>query len=719
MKCPTFLGRLPTDRTDLTTTLGGTGLSAFVLLALPALLISQMAQAHSETPTQSQAQVHAQTQAQAQTQTSLHEVIVSASPLHTDPSMSAHAASSLSGDELRRRASANLGDTLAYQPGISNASFGPGVGVPVIRGQSASRVKILENQLDTLDASGLSNDHAISIEPLLATRIEILRGPATLRYGSGAIGGVINIIDNSIPATVPDRVEGAAELRHNNVSDNDVAVFRVDGGSGSVAWHLNGLYRDSNDVRIPGWAHTEPEHGEDSSHGYIANTGSRARNGTAGVSWIGDKGHIGVSVSTLKSRYGIPAGGHEHPHDSHDPDEDDHAGHDHHHDPVYVEMSQDRYTLNGSYSFDGDWLEALDTRLVYSDYQHIEFEGAQRGTTYTSEGFELRTELTHQDAGNWHGAFGVQIGVRDYTAVGAEAFIPASDIHSYGLFWMEELDLAQLIVQLGARLEHQSVEPKLSGSPRKRTHNPFSTSASLIWHLDDHHSLNFVVGRSQRAPSVEELFSDGEHLATASYDRGDERLDLETSHSIEVGYQYQGAWQLEVRAYYNEVDDFIFRANNGEEHPQAHLPIYQYQQERARFHGAEVELELPLNDSLTFSAFGDVVRARLRDSGDVPRVPPARIGAGLNQEWGQFDVELQVVHAFSQRHAGLLEQGTDSYTRLDLSLGYRIPMDDREVLLFVNGRNLTNETIRNATSHLRHVAPEPGRSIEAGVRLTF
>lgn len=716
MKRPAFISGLTTDSTTLSATLGGIGLSSFVLLALPAQLISLPAQAHGQL---------AQAHSQLERQPSLHEVVITASPLHTNPEMSAQAVSSLSGDELRRQASANLGETLAYQPGISNASFGPGVGVPVIRGQSANRVKILENQLDTLDASGLSNDHAISIEPLLATRIEILRGPATLRYGSGAIGGVINIIDNSIPAAVPERTEGALELRHNHVSDNDVAVFRVDGGSGSVAWHLDGLYRDSNDVRIPGWAMRDPEHDDDNSHGYIANTGARARNGTAGLSWIGDKGHIGVSVSTLKSRYGIPAGGHQHPPHDHDHDHDhdhhhdDHAGHDHHHDSVYVTMRQDRYTLNGSYRFDGAWLEALDTRLVYSDYQHTEFEGGQRGTTFTSEGFELRTELTHQDAGNWHGAFGAQIGVRDYTAVGAEAFIPASDIHSYGLFWIEELDLDQLVVQLGARLEHQSIEPKVSGGPRKRTHNPFSVSGSVIWHLDDHHSLNFVTGRSQRAPSVEELFSNGEHLATASYDIGNERLDVETSHNIELGYQYQGAWRLEVRAYYNEIDDFIFRANTGEEHPHAHLPIYQHQQERARFHGAEAELELPLHDRLSFSVFGDVVRARLKNSGDVPYVPPARMGAALNQEWGQLDAELQVVHAFSQRRAGVFEEGTDGYTRVDLSLGYRIPVDDREVLLFVNGRNLTNEAIRNATSHLRDVAPEPGRSIEAGVRFTF
>ena len=650
-------------------------------------------------------------------QPGLHEVVITASPLHTDPEMSAQAVSSLSGEELRRRVSSNLGETLEFQPGISNASFGPGVGVPVIRGQSANRVKILENQLDTLDASGLSNDHALSIEPLLATRIEILRGPATLRYGSGAIGGVINVIDNRIPSSVPERTEGAFELRHNSVNDNDVAVFRVDGGSGSLAWHLDGLYRDSNDVRIPGWAIQNPEHDEDNSHGHIANTQARARNGTAGLSWVGENGHLGMSVSTLKSRYGIPAGGHQHPHD-HD-EYDDHADHGHHHDPVYVTMRQTRYTLHGGYRFDSAWLEALDTRLVYSDYQHIEYEGSARGTTFTSESYELRTELTHQDAGNWHGAFGAQIGVRDYTAVGAEAFIPASDIHSYGLFWIEELDLEQLVVQLGARLEHQSIEPQTSSGLRKRTHNPVSVSGSVIWHLDDRHSLNLVAGRSQRAPSVEELFSNGEHLATASYDLGNERLGVETSHNVEVGYQYQGPWRLEARAYYNEIDDFIFRANTGEEHHQAHLPIYEYQQERARFHGAEIELELPLHDSLTLNLFADVVRARLKDSGDVPHVPPARIGATLNREWGRFDAELQLIHAFSQRRAGEFEEGTDAYTRLDLSLGYRIPVDHREVLLFVNGRNLTNETIRNATSQLRDVAPEPGRSIEAGVRLTF
>lgn len=674
-------------RTVFSTALS-TGLGATILLAAPATLA----------------------------QPRLHEVVITASPLHTNPDMAAQAISSLSGDELRRRASANLGQTLEHQPGISNASFGPGVGVPVIRGQSANRVRILENQLDTLDASGLSNDHALSIEPLLATRIEILRGPATLRYGSGAIGGVINVIDNRIPSELPEHTHGALEVRHDSVSDNDAAVFRVDGGRRSLAWHLDGLYRDSNDVRIPGWAVHNPEHDEDNSHGHIANTWARARSGTAGLSWIGENGHAGVSVSNLKSRYGIPAGGHQHPHD------DGHEDHSHDgsdHDPVYVAMRQNRYTIHGSYRFRGGWLEDLDARLVYSDYQHTEFEGAVAGTTFSSESYELRTELTHQDDGNWHGAFGVQVGVRDYAAVGAEAFIPASDIHNYGLFWIEELDLDHLVVQMGARLEHQLIEPQTATGPGKRSHNPFSVSGSVIWHLDDRHSLNLVAGSSQRAPSVEELFADGEHLATASYDVGNRHLDMETSHNVEMGYQYQGTWQLEARIFYNEIDDYIFRANTGQEHHHTHLPIYEYRQERAYFHGAEVELELPLHDSLRFGLFADMVRARLKDSGDVPYVPPARIGATLNQEWGNIDAELQVIHAFRQSRSGVFEESTGSYTRLDLNLGYRIPIDHREILLFANGRNLTNEKIRNASSPLRDVAPEPGRSLEAGVRLIF
>ena len=230
----------------------------------------------------------------------LNEVVISASPLEENSAGVNQAVSVLTGDSLHRKAAATIGETLQDEPGVTNSGFGPGVGKPVIRGQVGNRVKVMQDGLGTLDASSASGDHAITTEALVAERIEVLRGPATLRYGNGAIGGVVNVIDNRIPDTLPDKTTGAVEYRHNSVNDQDSTVILLDGAitgtpMGNWAWHLDGLHRDSNNTRIDGYAQN-PEPGEDpadheSTHGYIDNTDTRATTGTAGISWIGEKGY--------------------------------------------------------------------------------------------------------------------------------------------------------------------------------------------------------------------------------------------------------------------------------------------------------------------------------------------------------------------------------------------------------------------------------------------
>ncbi|MAZ89027.1 MAG: hypothetical protein CL693_15475 [Cellvibrionaceae bacterium] len=317
----------------------------------------------------------------------LEEVIVSASPVHAQHSDNARPIAVLKGDELRNKASATLAQTLSGQVGVASASFGPGVGNPVIRGQSSNRVKVMQDNLDTLDASNTSADHANTTEPLLADQIEILRGPSTLRFGSGAIGGVVNVIDGRIPTKMlKESISGAIESRYTSSNHESASVFRLDGGLGQFAWHADGLYRDSSDVDIPGLSN--PEDPEDSSDGYIANSESRANAYSVGGSWIGERGYIGLSFNQQENLYGIPAGAHVHHEeeddDDHHDDDDDHDEHGDEEEVIRVDMEQTRYDLKAQLLEPFSGFEKLTLRIGHNDYEHRELEGAEVGTVFES-----------------------------------------------------------------------------------------------------------------------------------------------------------------------------------------------------------------------------------------------------------------------------------------------------------------------------------------------
>ncbi len=647
----------------------------------------------------------------------LEEVIVSASPVHAQHSDNARPIAVLNGDELRNKASATLAQTLSGQVGVASASFGPGVGNPVIRGQSANRVKVMQDNLDTLDASNTSADHANTTEPLLADQIEILRGPSTLRFGSGAIGGVVNVIDSRIPTKMPKEIiSGAIESRYTSSNHENASVFRLDGGLEQFAWHIDGLYRDSNDVEIPSLANPEdPEHSTD---GYIANSEARAHAYSIGGSWIGERGYIGLSINQQENRYGIPEGAHVH-HEDEDHD-DDHE--DEEEAAIRVDMEQTRYDLKAQLLEPFSGFEKLTVRIGHNDYEHRELEGAEIGTVFESKATEGRVEMVHNPISGWQGAIGVQLLDRDYGAEGEEAFIPNdSEIRSSGLFWIEEKHWQHQWVEFGLRYEHQSIDPDSASSI---DHNATSISAGYHWSLEDVHQFSISASRSERAPSLEELFSDGAHIANQSYDLGDQDLDLETSQNIDLGYQWQPAEtgvirDLKINVFYNQIDDFIFQRNTGEEDHESELIVFAYEQEDAVFEGVEAELNLAFNDQFGLRLFGDAVRAEFDKGGDVPRISPDRLGAELTVEQSLWFGSLQVIEVSEQDRPGNGEESTDGYTRLDAQINVPLQIGSNSGLLFLRADNLLDEEIRHSTSFLREVAPEAGRSLTAGVRLSF
>lgn len=657
----------------------------------------------------------------------LEEVIISASPIHNLHSDNARPVSVLNGDDLRRNAASTLAETLTGQVGVSSASFGPGVGNPVIRGQSANRVKVMQDNLDTLDASNTSADHANTTEPLLADQIEILRGPSTLRFGSGAIGGVVNVIDGRIPSHQADGVTGAVETRFSSVNQESASVFRLDGGTGAFAWHMDGLYRDSNDVSIPTYSNqNQPELG---SKGYIANTNSRAHAYTLGGSWVGERGFLGLSVSHQENNYGIPVGAHSHAES--DPQDDHEHDHDHDHQDdvtVRVDMEQTRYDLKGELHDPLPGFSRLSVRMAYNDYQHIELENGTAGTTFDSDAWESRVELVHNLFHGWEGALGLQYTDRDYGAVGAEAFIPRSThIENLGVFWIEEKHWDTHWVELGLRHERQTVRP----ADESNTIEHSASSGSLGYHWspsggvfnNDHH-FSAVFSLAERAPSMEELLADGAHLATQTYDLGDRDLDNEISRNLDLGYEWQPEGSqlidsVKINLFYNQIADFIYQHNTGAEDPHSHLTVFRYQQQDAKFHGAEIEASLRLSDNLSLRLFGDAVRARFDAGGDVPRIPPHRVGAELTLNQPSWYGSLQVIEAATQNHSGADEDSTDGYTRVDAQISVPLSVGAAGSLVFVRAHNLLDDDIRNASAFLRDVAPEAGRGVTAGIRLAF
>ena len=605
----------------------------------------------------------------AATPAHIDEFVVTASPHDKRADEIPGAIAILDQQQLQREVAATLGETLQNQPGINNSSFGPGVGAPVIRGLGGKRVEILHNGTGVADAADVSPDHAIGSEPLLADRIEVLRGPATLRFGPGAIGGVVNVIDNSIHLEQVDDFHGAAEMRHNTNNDENVLVGRVDGGNGPLTYHLSGVLRDSNNVAIPGSSASDG----DGTRGHIANSDGEGDSWTLGTSWVTDRLVTGLAVSRLANQYGIPPGGHDHGHHAHDEEDDHEDDHEAGEDPsdetdiddIFTRIDLDQTVYRGKLLIRdlGGFVKQVRVDLSHTDYRHLELEldGGQQeiGTRFDVTGNEARAEITHAPLAGWTGTLGLHYNDRDFSAEGLEAFVPPSDTRVRGLYLIEDLALGPADLELGLRHDRQRIEsPGLDGID----HNSFNASASLLYPLSDSQRVGLILSRSERAPVAEELLSDGEHVATRSYELGNPDLDTESAWNAELNWTLSGAAvEASVSLYHRRFQDFIHGAEDGsrfshdleddalsgaaacstdladfdndaevfEDAP----PCLFYRQADARFSGLEGNLTLPITDSQTLGLWADRVRARFDEGGDVPRIPPLRIGA--HWDYGQ------------------------------------------------------------------------------------
>ncbi len=665
----------------------------------------------------------------------IEEIVVSA-PLGKAASDTALPIGVLSGEALRQEAAASLGETLSNEIGVHSASFGSGVGNPIIRGQGGNRVRVLQDGVGSLDAADISPDHSYAAEPLLAERIEVIRGPATLLYGNGAIGGVINVVDNRIPDTLPKKMSGAVEVRHATANDQNSSVFRLDGGLGQFAWHLDGLYRESNNLDIAGSAidlaalrAAGEELPEDNTRGYIGNSDKRSDAWTAGGSWITERGFVGLSVNRANNNYGLPPGAHE------EHDASGGGGHGHEEADIRLDMEQERIDLKAGYALDG-FFESLDLRLSQNDYQHKELEesdeGVEVGTVFKNKASEGRLVVRHKQLGQWQGAIGLQLGDRDFSAVGEEAFIPPADIRNHALFLVEELSINRWTYEFGLRGEQQRIDV---GSNCEDERNTFSASASALWDFRDDSNALFAINRSERAPTVEELYSNSqncaratnlseavEHAATARIEVGDPELDKELSHNLEIGLRKTlGAVTAEFSVYHNDIQNYTYLQDTGAEIDEVH--VANFQQRNATFTGYEFQVGMPLplvHKNLSAEFFSDYVRARFTEgNGDVPRIPAQRFGTALHYHAGNWSTHVRLTQVREQDNTADNESSTDGYTLLELAGDYHLSIGTSEMTLFVKARNLLDEEVRSHTSLLKNFAPEAGRNIESGVRFSF
>lgn len=723
--------------------------------------------------------------------TQLDSVIVTASPLGQTAEEITQPVDVLNGEALERNRQGTIGDVLENRPGIANSSFGPGVGRPVIRGQGGPRVQILQNGIAAMDASAISPDHAVSIDPLDADQIEVIRGPATLIYGGGASAGVVNVVDDRLPDTVVPGLRARADFSYGDNANERRTALRARYGLAGVQIGAQYTRRETGIFEIPGVAERpdlhddghaeahedeahEEEHGEEhaeehegehghedeaAERGIIPNSSITAERVGGSIAWAGERGMLGATVSRFTTNYGVPGHDHGHGEEEHHDGEAEHAeeahaeeahAHEEEHAEggVRIDLEQTRTDLRGLLYDPFPGFVRLEGRVGINDYRHVEIEpGGEVGTTFDVQAVRGRFTAEHQAIHDWAGVIGVEFVDRDFEAVGEEAYIPPVQTQDVGLFLVEGYRFGDHRLELGARVDAVEHEPE-NGQP-STDFTALTLSSGLNFMLADHLHLRTNLQRAERAPAAEELYADGAHIATATFERGNAALDTETANNIDVSIGTDaGRWTWELSAFYNRIDDYIFLQEvdqgrnadgsgtgtpdgeadfvneEGEFDADGEFLLVDYAQEDAVFFGAELQTRFHLIDAgsraLSVRAFGDLVRGELRDSNEnLPRVTPPRLGLDLEGAIGGLSGRLGYIRVTEQDRTAELETVTPAYNELAADISYTLATTSGPLTFYARARNLLDDTQREATSVLKDLAPAPGRSLFLGLRMEF
>ena len=668
----------------------------------------------------------------------LGDFVVSTHPYARSQSEIAQPTTVVGGEALNQHQATSLGEVLAGQPGVSSTYFGPGASRPVIRALGGPRVAVLQNGTDTIDASTLSPDHAVSLDPLLIEHVEITRGPAALLHGGAAIGGAVNVVTHRIHSSPPEPgIHGRFEGRLGTGNAEQSGGLVLEGGAGALAWHLDAFHRDTGDIDIPGYAESahlralaeaeEHDHEEEpeEAFGFVPNSFVESSGGAFGLSWLGESGYLGLSYHGFDSFYGVPPGAHahEHEHEEEDEDHEEETEHDHAEEGlVSIDLRQRRLDAEGEWRAPFAGLTALRFRASHGDYRHTELEGDEIGTVFTNEGYDFRVDALHEPWGELQGAVGVKFGESDFAAVGDEAFLPPTTTREFAAFGFEEIETGANLWQFGARAEWTDIAAT-DGSGRSRKGDALSASAGWVRTLSEDWILAVSFAHTERLPTAQELFADGPHIGTNAYELGDPGLGTEISHGLDLTLRRRtGFVSGEATVFVSRFDGFIYENPTGAE--EDGLPVYAFAQRDAQFLGAEAEAVFHLHEDehghIDFTVVGDFVRGRNHsDRTDLPRVTPARARFALDWTRDAWRAGAEMSHTFDQQRVAPGEVPTDSHTLWSAYAGWRWFAGAVTWDLLLKGSNLTDAEARVHTSFLKEVVPLPGRNVTLSLRASF
>ena len=602
----------------------------------------------------------------------------------------------MNGRELSIKRESSIGETLTNIPGVSNSSYGPSVGRPVVRGMDGDHIQILQNGLGNLDVSSLSADHGVSIDPLIIEQIELIRGPSSLLYGNGISGGVINAVDHRIPKEAFTGITGRAESRYESVNRGKSNAAVVDLGTSSFVIHMDAYNRNTENLSIPDYAISKYLSINDASHGKgtLLNSSSNTYGGAIGASMIFDNGYAGLSFSNHNSNYGSPK-----------------------EDTVRLDMESNRLDFSSELKELPSFFNRIKVRMSNTDYQHSEIDSGVIQTTFKNTGTEGSFEFGHKELYGLNGLIGFAFDNSQFKSIGNESFAPNSQTISQSIYMLEEYKFNQHKISFASRrAQHQidSIQNK-----------DFSTNNASIgdeYILNNLWAVKTNINHLERAPSYYELFANGVHAATGQYIVGNSSIKNEISNGIDFNIKRKDvANTTSISAYYNYFNSYIGLFNsgnvknvNGENWDEA-----VFKSVKASFKGIELESKQLVTDNLTANIRTEYVIAKNEDTGAyLPRVAPLKMGIGSTYQKERYSLNINLLHAFAQNKLSANELKTDAYTNLSLLGTYQIPVK-YNIELFTKANNLLNEDIRDATSYIKDIAPQGGRSIMFGLRGDF
>ncbi len=653
------------------------------------------------------------------------EIIVTA-PYQRNQADVLSGTSVLSGEALTRELRPTIGETLARQPGVSATSFGPNASRPVLRGLQGERVRVLTDGIGSFDVSNTSVDHAVAINPLTADRIEVLRGPAALLFGSSAIGGVVNVIDSRIPRQVPtEPIHVDALATYGSAANERSASAAVDVPvTDKVVFHLDGTYGKTDDLDTGGYILSRPLRAQAAAsadadtrqladlRGKLPNSQSELWEVAGGAAIVTDTGNLGFSVNHLDNRYGVPI---RYSLDGGEAEE------------VTLHVQQTRADMRAEVNTGDGLLEKIRLRAGFADYRHDEIEDTgEIGTSFFNQGLEARLELVQAARGGWRGAVGGQMFIRDLNIVGDEKFLPKSETQQFGLFTLQSFDMGAFRAEAGGRYEYTvaraAADALLGNDDIRRSFDSFSGSIGGSIGLADNVRFGINASHTERAPSAEELFANGPHAGTQAFEVGNPAFGKEISDGLEATLKGSGdGYSFGLSAYHNWFRNFIYENPTGA--VEDDLPVFQYRQADARLWGFEAEASARVarfgETSINLDGLADYTRATIVDRGPAPRIPPLRLLGGIEAQGRMVQVRGEVEHVTRQDRVADLETTTPAYTMVNASVSLRPFGRDSKTTLMVSANNIFDVEARRHASFLKDYAPLAGRDVRVTARLAL